>query len=274
MFRKLLISIAMLLAAVPTFAQIPPPERVHPADSGISAELRGPTQTMYGYDPGLEIGLSVLETDFDKFETVGGGTVGMMLADAHFDILALEKRMIEGMEGGVFNLASRDATVAGVRGRISEWSSENDVGDEIRNRLAIARQGDRVIYGFYLWFENGGSEVEAFTRSLRFEPVADPGALRAKVMLMNAIGTYWFGTETAARAGFSPALGEIADAKRVRETELVTGYGEPVMVEAARLAKDGWRTFRVHHEKAVVDWSIAGTDTQITGLTWQLINRK
>lgn len=273
MFRKFVLSAAMALAAVPALAQTPPLQRIHPADSGVSAEVRGQTFTTYGYEPGLEVGINVQELDTEKFETTGGGMFGVMLAEPDFDILKVEKRMIDGVEGGVFNLASRDATVAGVRGRISEWSSENDYGEEVRNRLAMARQGDRVIYGYYLWWENGGTEVESFTRSLRFEPVADRGALRAKAMLMNAIGVYWLGKEPTATARFAPELAAIADPKRIRESAMVAGYGSPGQVEPARMS-NGWRIFRVHHDKAVVDWSIAEDGRQITGLSWQVVRTK
>lgn len=273
MIGRLVIAAAMALAAVPALAQVPPLQRIQPADSGVSAELRGETFTSYGFDPGVEVGLNVQELDAAKFETTGGGMFGVMLADAAFDILKLEKRMIDGMEGDTFNLASRDASVAGVRGRISEWSNHNDVGDEVRNRLLLARKGDRVIYGFYLWWEDAGTEVDSFTRSLRFEPVSDPGALRAKIMLMNAIGNYWLGTEPAASAHFAPELAAIADPKRVRESAMVAGYGDPGQVEPARVS-DGWRIFRVHHAKAVVDWSIAENGQQITGLRWQVVSAK
>lgn len=271
MFR-LFAWLALVLAAVPAAAQ-ESWRRVTFADLGVSAEFRGAIEAGGYFDPSKEISTSIAEWNGADLDPPGAGMITAALIVGNQDQAALDAAFVEeASQGEAFDLRTREAVIGGARGRILEWTHPTEFNDVFITAARVQRDG--VLYSFtYMRPVRDSAEAVHFQSSIRFDGNAIVPAIRSRALLLTAIGTYWMSNGDATTARLSPSLTAIAAPKRASESATVQGYGSIDAVGPARSA-NGWHTFRVEHEKAVVDWSIAHDGQWITGLTWKLVSRK
>lgn len=279
MLRSLMIMVSLALVSLPAIVQEPQWRREVLPDHGISGEFRGPMTVVADFDPDTEMTILMRE-GLASQGVDGAGWVGIRVLQTGEDVATIAQQWIDpGTQtpgNRLFDVTQREGPVGGRQGRIVDWKVQSASGVPVRNRLILAARGDLVLMGFYAWREGRPAGVERFTRSLRFDPVSDPGTVRSSMLLVQAINGYWGGRKSSDAVRFDPRTARLADRERAQTSQIVSEFGRIVRIEPARRnvysGYDGWRVFRLHHEKAIVDWLISDDGSIITGLTHRLVS--
>lgn len=270
--KRFWILLALLLAAAPAWAQEAAWRRIHDPTLGVSMEVRGQT-IIEGIMERDGTMIAELSENTDTSNPMGLAVVTLRISAGDFDLDDLAQMQhlnLAHMKPG--ERRSRDGRIGGMPARIHDYSLGEGDG-RIALTAAYVKYSGRIYSFVYIREMRASAQADRFFGSIRFDRPSDNVSVTSRILLLNAIQEYWTMRGTAEAARFNPDLAAIAAPKRDGESRQIRGFGAPIAIGQARFSQ-GRRTFRVNHEHANVDWTIADDGKTISALSWQVISRK